>query len=202
MKKILMIAMIFFAIKTVNAQVRYEKSIELFGGPALNDYSKYTLGASTTHGARIGNVFFVGAGVGFRYTNALYYSSYRSYRQFGSVQSESYDSFDAKYLIPFYFRASFRFSSSSIMPILSFDIGTTIDVGQNQEYKNIEGLFYEPAIGFNIMVGENTSMLIAVGLNYQSAHYTYYSIDYYSGTSTEEKKGMASTLNIKIGLMF
>ena len=190
-----------FAVQFALAQATYEKSIEVQGGPALDKNTKYSVGASTTHGARIEN-FFIGIGAGFRYTNALYYSSYRSYYQWGSLQSESYESFDGKYLVPLYVRANYLFGNSSVKPMISFDLGTTIDVGKNQKYKNTEGLFYEPAVGLNISIDEKTSMFITIGLNYQKAHHTYYSISYYDGASTEEIKGMAGTLNIKIGLTF
>ena len=201
MKRIILLASVVCVMQSAFGQATYEKSIELQGGPALDSYTKYSVGASTTHGARIDN-FFIGAGAGFRYTNALYYSSYRSYYQYGSLQSESYESYDGKYLIPIYVRASYRFGSSAVKPMISFDLGTTIDVGQNQEYKNTEGLFYEPAVGLNISIDEKTTMFISVGLNYQSSHHTYYSTSYYSGASTEEIKGMASTLNFKLGLTF
>lgn len=201
MKKLFFITVMSFAVQFAWAQATYEKTIELQGGPALDQYTKYSVGASTTHGARIDN-FFIGAGAGFRYTNALYYSSYRSYYQYGSLQSENYESFDGKYLVPLYVRASYRFRSSSVKPMISFDLGTAIDVGQNQEYKNTEGLFYEPAVGLNISIDEKTTMFISVGLNYQNAHHTFYSTSYYDGASTEEIKGMASTLNFKLGLTF
>ena len=84
--------------------------------------------------------------------------------------------------------------------MISFDLGTTFDVGQNQQYKNTEGLFYEPAVGMSIDIDEKTSMFITLGLNYQNAHHTFYS--YGSSASTEEIKGMAGTLNFKIGLTF
>ena len=201
MKRIVTLLAVVCVMQSAFGQATYEKSIELQGGPALNSHTKYSVGASTTHGARIDN-FFIGAGAGFRYTNALYYSSYRSYYQYGSLQSESYESYDGKYLVPIYVRASYRFGSSSVKPMISFDLGTTIDVGQNQEYKNTEGLFYEPSVGLNISIDEKNTMFISVGLNYQSAHHTYYSSSYYSGASTEEIKGMASTLNFKLGLTF
>ncbi len=89
MKKLFFITVMSFAVQFAWAQATYEKTIELQGGPALDQYTKYSVGASTTHGARIDN-FFIGAGAGFRYTNALYYSSY------GLGTSDSYD---GKYLL-------------------------------------------------------------------------------------------------------
>lgn len=190
MKRIVILAMMAFAMQFAYGQATYEKTIELQGGPGIDKHTKFSVGASTTHGARIDN-FFIGAGAGFRYTNALYYSSY------GLGTSDSYD---GKYLVPIYVRASCRFGSSSIKPMISFDLGTTFDVGQNQQYKNTEGLFYEPAVGMSIDIDEKTSMFITLGLNYQNAHHTFYS--YGSSASTEEIKGMAGTLNFKIGLTF
>ena len=190
MKKIALLTIMTLAMQFAYGQAIYEKTIELQGGPGIDKHTKFSVGASTTHGARIDN-FFIGAGAGFRYTNALYYSSY------GLGTSNSYD---GKYLIPLYIRASYQFGNSSVKPMLSFDLGTTIDVGQNQQYKNTEGLFYEPAVGVSIAIDEKTSIFMTLGLNYQNAHHTFYS--YGSSTSTEEIKGMGGTLNFKFGLTF
>ena len=201
MKKIAIAVALMMLVQVASGQAAYEKSIELAGGPALNSHTQYSVGANTTHGI-LSNNFFIGAGVGFRYTSALYYSSYRSYYQFGSLQTETYKSYDGKYLVPVYIRASYRFGRASVKPMLSFDVGATFDVGKNQKYKNTEGLFYEPADGVNISLDDNTSMFITVGLNYQNAHHTYYTMSYYDGTSTEEIKGRASTLHFRIGFTF
>ena len=185
-------------LQSAFGQASYEKSIELQGGPAFDSHTKYSVGALTTHGARIENIF-IGAGTGFRYTNALYYSSYESYYQFGTLQSKSHKSYDGEYLVPSYVRASYRFGSSSVRPMISFDLGTTIDVGQNQEHKNAEGLFY----GSSISIDETTTMFISVGLNCQNTHHTFYSLSYYYDVATtDEINGMASTLNFKLGLTF
>ena len=201
MKRIVLLVAMVCVLQSTFGQASYEKSIDLQGGPALDSHTKYSVGASTTHGARIEN-FFIGAGTGFRYTNALYYSSYESYYQFGTLQSKSHKSYDVKYLVPSYVRASYRFGSSSVRPMISFDLGTTIDVGQNQEHKNAEGLFYEPAVGSNISIDETTTMFISVGLNCQNTHHTFYSLSYYDVATTDEINGMASTLNFKLGLTF
>lgn len=55
MKKLFFITVMSFAVQFAWAQATYEKSIELQGGPALDQYTKYSVGASTTHGARIDN---------------------------------------------------------------------------------------------------------------------------------------------------
>lgn len=164
---------------TVELSVDYHKqnSTITLSGKDVEDLMDLILsvGAYTTHGVRVNN-FFIGVGAGFRYTGALCYSSY------GRGTSDSYD---GKYLIPIYARASCRFGSSSVKPMISFDLGTTFDVGQNQQYKNTEGLFYEPAVCMSIDVDEKTSLFITIGLNYQNAHHTFYSYSFY-GASTEE----------------
>lgn len=53
MKKIFLITAMSFAVQFTWAQVTYEKTIELQGGPALNSHTKYSVGASTSYGARI-----------------------------------------------------------------------------------------------------------------------------------------------------
>ena len=175
----------------------YEKAIEINGGIGLNEFSKYSFGIEMINGYRFNDYFSIGFGAGFRYTNALYFQSY----QYSNHQSSTSDSYDGKYLIPLHARVKANLSSAKVSPFLMLDGGYTIDVGQNPN-KNTEGLFFEPVIGVDVIMDEKSSMYFGVGVNFQNAHYKYFSIGGYSGSYDKVKAGMASTLNLRIGFVF
>ena len=196
-KRLLILAISMFCMNNVIQASGYEKSIEINGGVGLNKFSKYSFGIEMINGYRFNNYFSIGFGTGFRYTNALYYHSY----QYSHYQSTTYDSFDGKYLIPLHVRAKANLSPAKVAPFLMLDGGFTIDVGQN-ENKNTEGLFFEPSFGIDINFDEKNSMYVGVGVNFQNAHYKYFSIGGYSGSDVSEIKGMAGTLNFRVGFKF
>lgn len=181
----------------------YEKSIEINGGPSLDKFSNYSFGISMNNGYRFNENVYAGVGLGFRYTDAKYFESYTSYKQFGTIHGDHYDSFDNKYLIPIFARIKANLGKSSVNPFLQIDLGTTIDVGKNPN-KNTEGLFFEPTFGSDFKIADNSFVTFAVGYNLQKAHYTYYSTGYMeaTGASQKEIKGMAGTLNFHIGFVF
>ncbi len=74
----------------LNAQ-SFNHSIEINGGVGLSKYTKYSIGAGYQSGIQI-EKFYVGAGIGFRYADALYYSS--------TLIEDYFESRDGKYLIP------------------------------------------------------------------------------------------------------
>lgn len=174
---------------TANAQ-GFQKSIELYAGPGLDKFTTYSFGASFNGGFQFGDIFYAGMGAGFRQTRVLYYQSYEYHKVLGVGYSDSYDSYDSKYLIPIYLRAKYYLSQTHVKPSLSFDLGYTLDVGQNKN-KNTEGLFFEPALGFSFPLGES-SIKFAIGYNIQNAHYEFYDL---SDSSRETIFGRAGTIS-------
>ena len=196
-KSSLLLVISMFCMNSMMHAGGYEKAIEINGGIGLNEFSKYSFGIEMINGYRFNDYFSVGFGVGFRYTNALYMSTHR----YSNYQWYSSDSFDGKYLIPLNIRAKANLSSAKVSPFLMVDGGFTIDVGQNKN-KNTEGLFFEPAFGVDIKLDDKNTMYFGVGVNFQNAHYKYFSIGGYSGSDISEINGMASTLNFRIGFKF
>lgn len=194
MKKLLLLALFALTFNSFLYSQSYQKSLEVYGGPAIDKYSKFSFGLSMNNGCSIKNQFFFGLGVGFRYTNAYYYGSYSS-----STHSAT-SSYDGKFLIPIYGRLSVSLTKTKIKPVLSCDLGYTIDVGQNPN-KNTEGFFYEPEIGVVIDLEEKTSIYFLVGLNNQKTHYDYYSITSYN-PGVERVDGITSTLTFRVGMNF
>ncbi len=186
---------------TVIAQTSgYEKSIEIYGRPAMNKSTKYTLGISMVNGYRIDSHLYAGIGVGFRYTDAEFMHTYRSYMQFGSLHSETSSSYAGDYLLPVYARAQYNFTTTKVKPMLLCDAGYTFNVGSTDG--NAVGFFWEPAFGIDINLEQNTSLYFQIGICMQKTHYTYYTYSYFDGASSEEINATASTLNIKIGMKF
>ena len=196
-KRLFSLLVAIFCINSFIYASGYEKSIEINCGVGLNKFSKYSLGVEMINGFRFNDYFAVGVGVGFRYTNALYYHSYQS----SNHQSTTYDSYDGKYLIPLHARVKANLSSAKVSPFLMLDGGYTFDVGKNPN-KNTEGLFFEPAIGVDIKLDDVNSIYFGVGVNLQNSHYQYFSIGGYSGSYDSVEKGLASTLNFRIGFSF
>lgn len=186
-----------FCINTSIYAGGYEKAIEINGGIGLNKFSKYSFGIEMINGFRFNEYFSLGFGAGFRYTNALYYHSY----QYSNHHSSTHDSYDGKYLIPLHARLKANLSSAKASPFLMLDGGYTIDVGKNPN-KNTEGLFFEPGFGVDIKLDDKNSIYFGIGVNFQNAHYNNFSIGGYSGSYDSVEKGMASTLNLRIGFVF
>lgn len=201
MKKILLTFVALFCIISSTYAQHYEKSIEIYGGPGLNKFSKYSFGIEMINGVCFNNYFSLGIGIGFRSTKALYYNTYESHYVYGVLISKTYESFDTKYLIPVHARIKANLSSAKVSPFLMFDAGYTFDVGKNKN-KNTEGLFYEPAFGIDINMNNGNSLYLVAGYNAQNAHYNHYSITDLTPSYSEEIKGNASTLDFKIGFVF
>lgn len=185
MKKVLFMVMLMCVAIKANSQ-NVKQSIEAYGGVSIDNYSKYSFGTSYSIGGTLASKFHIGGGVGFRYIEALYYTS--------SLTSIS-ESYDGKFLIPLFARVTVNLTDEGVRPFLRCDLGYTFDVGQNQN-KNTEGLFFHPAVGFNFSTSAKSSIYLAVGLNVQHTHYQKY------GVPIETVDGYTSNLIISIGMSF
>lgn len=185
MRKVLFLVILMFVTMNANSQKKVQ-SIEAYGGVSIDNYSKYSFGVSYSIGGALGSKFYLGGGAGFRYVEALYYTS--------SLTSIS-ESYDGKYLIPVFARVMVNLTEEGVRPFLRFDLGYSFDVGQNQN-KNTEGLFFHPAIGFNFSTSAKSSVYLAAGLNVQHTHYQRY------GVPIETVDGYTSNLIFSIGMNF
>lgn len=104
--------------------------------------------------------FFIGAGVGFRYTDALYYQSYTH----TSVQyvSDTYESRSQEYLIPVYARIKYNFSDKFVAPFIQGNVGYSFNVGGNT--KAVKGLYLEPAIGIDFNLKTNKPYILLLDM--------------------------------------
>ena len=195
MKVLLLCAALMMAGAMFAQDKGYEKSIELSGSFGVNKYAKYALSASMINGYRINPHFFIGAGVGFKYFDVLYYSSYISSDYTDTFKHTSYD---GKYLIPLWARFKANFTDTKISPYAILDAGWTFDVGQNPN-KNTEGFFIEPQLGLDVKMQEKIGLYFAVGVNLQNYHYQY--ISNHSDLDGD-KNMMLGTISIHAGIKF
>lgn len=67
-----------------------------------------------------------------------------------------------------------------------------------------EGVFFHPAVGCNIKVGENQELYIMIGYNAQRYYYKYFSLtDLAYGDSGEKNvKTVAEKINFVLGFNF
>lgn len=189
MKKLFLMALLMCVLFSVKAQIGYEKSIELGGSIGLDKFTKSSFEIEMINGYRFNDYFSLGMGVGFRYTDALYYRS--------TTLGDFYESRDGKYLIPLYARIKANLTNTKISPFLLANVGYTFDVGQNPN-KNTYGFMIEPAFGIDFKLNEDKlGLYFLVGFNLQNAEYTYYGV-----YDSEKQTGMASSIAIRGGIKF
>ncbi|MDR1517645.1 MAG: outer membrane protein transport protein [Dysgonamonadaceae bacterium] len=76
MKKLFLMPLLMSVLFSVKAQIGYEKSIELGASIGLDKFTKSSFEIGMINGYRFNDYLSLGAGVGFRYTDALYYQSF------------------------------------------------------------------------------------------------------------------------------
>ncbi|MFI3324105.1 MAG: outer membrane beta-barrel protein [Rikenellaceae bacterium] len=159
------VVLIIMAISTSYAQsVGYEKSIEINGGVGLDNNSKYGFGISMVNGYRFSDYFYLGAGVGYKSQNSLYFTS--------TINYNYYESFDSRNLVQFYARAKANLSNAKIAPFLQLDLGSSIDINSNKEAGTSNGLVVEPAFGVDFKTNDpKTAIYFSIGYNIQSMSY-------------------------------
>ena len=184
MKKSIFVVLLLLVASNLHSQ-NVEQSLEAYGGISIDNYSKYSFGTSYEIGGTWSNRFHLGGGAGFRYTEALYYTSSLTHDK----------SYDGKYLIPIFARVSANLTKEGVKPFIRCDLGYTFDIGQNKN-KNAEGLFFHPAVGLDISTSGKSSLYFAVGLNVQHTHYEHFGIPY------ETVVGYTSNLLLSIGMKF
>ena len=167
----------------------YEKTIELNGGIGMDKFSKYSLGITMLNGYRFNHYFFVGAGVGYEYFYAKYYTTNIGHH---------YESFDGKHLLKLSARVKANLTKGKVSPFFAFDIGGAIDVGKNP-YRTAKGLFIEPAFGIDFKLNDQkTAIFLMVGYHGQNSQYTRFS----SNGNESLEKAMAGLIDIRLGIKF
>lgn len=203
-KLFLLVALMIATISVTNAQSKgYEKSIELHGGIGLDNYSKYGLGISMINGYRFSDHFYLGAGVGYKCMNSLYYTSSN---YVGDRYTGYHESFDSRNLIQLYARAKANLSKGKISPFLQFDVGGSLDVNSNNGAGTAGGLIIEPAFGVDFKTQDpKTAIYFSIGYNMQGMSYRKWDLNPdVVGTSAGDvmKNGLAGQLTFRVGFKF
>lgn len=186
---------LFFACSIAFAQDKgYEKSIEFNAGIGLDNTSKYSFGLTMINGYRFNDYLFLGAGLGYEYFQALYYTSHR--------YNESYKSYVPKSLIKLGLRAKVNLSKGNVSPFFSFDFGGALQVGSNSKHSSATGIYYEPAFGIDFKFnGSKNGFYVMLGYHSQSNKYEYFNLDLFDVEQSIEHKN-ANLFDIKIGFKF
>ena len=200
-KELLLLSFIFMMMAfpfCAQAQNKgYEKSIELNGGIPIDKYSKYSLGITMMNGYRFNDFFYLGAGVGYEYFNALYYTSYD---YIGKGHSDRYNSFNGKNMLRIFARVKANLTKTKVSPYFAGDIGYTIDFNAN-DCGSTTGLMFEPQFGIDFKLPEKIGLYFAVGYRGQQNSYTRYDLTYGDIGSTKEKV-LPGLVDIKFGIKF
>lgn len=175
----------------------YEKSIELNGGIPIDKYSKYSLGITMMNGYRFNDFFYLGAGVGYEYFNALYYTSYE---YIGWGYSDDYSSYYGKNMLRLFARVKVNLTKTKVSPYFAGDIGYAIDFNTN-EYATTSGLMFEPQFGIDFKLPENIGLYIAVGYRGQQNNYNRHVLTY-GETGSSKENVLAELIDIKFGIKF
>lgn len=196
MKKVLSITFaILFASCTLSfAQSKgYEKSIEVNGGVALDEMSKFSFGVSMINGYRINEHLFIGALLGYEYFDALYLSSYEG-------KGDSYKSYDPKNLLKIGARVKANLSKGKVSPFLSFDLGGGIQVARTEHYP-ATGLYLEPAFGVDFKLQDKQAVYVMLGYHAQNNRYGRFNLTS-SNPGSSDSKVMAALFDIRLGFKF
>ena len=203
-KLFLLVALIMATVSVANAQSKgYEKSIELNGGVGLDNYSKYSFGISMINGYRFSDHFYLGAGVGYKNINSLYYTSTN---YVGNRYTGYYESFDSRNLIQLYARAKANLSKGQISPFFQFDVGGSLDLNSNKDAGTASGVILEPAFGVDFKTKDpKTAIYVSVGYNMQGMSYRKWDLNPdVVGTSAGDVmiNRLAGQLKFRIGFRF
>ena len=149
---LLMIAVLFIA-SSASAQtpVKYQGEVDLGYSLGVGEFAAGRVNIHTIHGAKFGNNFSAGVGVGI----------------------DIYHSGEADVMVPIYLNLKgYVPTNSKVSPYASFDIGAGL--GASESVSGLSGLYLMPAIGlkvgaFKAQLGFNVQKLsesgISVGMN-------------------------------------
>lgn len=175
----------------------YEKSIELNGGIPIDNQSKFAIGITMMNGYRFNDCFYLGAGAGYEYFDALYSSSHEYISKGDSKNTKSYY---GKSIIRLFGRIKANLTKTKISPYFAGDIGYGIDLNAN-EWGSTSGLMFESQFGLDFKLQENIGMYFAVGFRGQQNSYTAFNLTL--GESGHEKRSyLAEQIGLKFGIVF
>ncbi|MBO5500188.1 MAG: hypothetical protein J5990_12465 [Bacteroidales bacterium] len=197
MKKIFILAISLCLITVPSAlafEKGYEKRVEAYAFAGLTDYNKSLFGVSMINGWRITPSIFLGAGIGFEYSNALYRTGLRD------------DMYCPQYMLPLYAEFKYNFHSSrNPSPYLLLDAGWVFNFGgeddQGISKRAIYGLMSSIRFGIDLKVHDDIRLFASVGPRFQHARHT----NRYPGTGEWEHEfidEILSTICLHIGIIF
>jgi len=181
-----------FLSANLPAQNGYEKSIETGYSIGIGDISNNTFNFAIVNGYRFNPNFYIGAGIGFGYTDNLnginishiYSTAYTTeYRQ-GLI------------LIPIYAQAKINLTKSNVSPFLLANVGYTIDGRKDF------GFMFTPTFGIDFKINDKQSIYSQIGFNIQNHKYSYTKDLGTSDWEISTKEESLTSLDVRVGLKF
>ena len=183
MKKAITALVALLCLAGVSNAQKVEKSLEMYGGAGINDFTKFSLGADFVFSYNLNDYFALGASWGCRYTQ--------------NAQAVGYASGDgASWLVPVRGRIKINFTKEGQIPYMLLDAGWAYDFDRQKSL-----LLLEPGLGVKI----NDKFSLAICANIHQAKY----VKTYSGATqwgfvfgSKTVEGWACTFCIKLGYIF
>lgn len=148
MKKIFLCVIALMCFGFANAQngIRYQGEASLGFGAGVGTFNINRVPIHTVHGARLGDNFFVGAGIG--------------------VDIYSQDGESAT-MIPIFANAKgyLPLSSGKVSLLAAFDLGYGVGSG---DFSELGGLYIAPQVGCSLKVSRKNALDFTVGYNHQA----------------------------------
>lgn len=148
MKKLLSVILLTFALMA-NAQgleKGYHGMVEAGYCHYISQFSPSTIEVTTSHGYQFNPYIFLGAGVGFDYTNSA---------TWGDVSGKPYNKRDAKVDIPVFFNARASITKTKVIPFIDGKIGSYVNNGGN--------IYATLALGARCAVSDNMGIYVSAG---------------------------------------
>ncbi len=172
MKKLLFAILMAFSV-TSNAhglEKGYRGNVEAGYCHYISQFSPSTIEVTTSHGYQFNPYIFLGAGVGFDYTNS---------GTWGDVSGKPYNKRDSKVDIPLFFNAKASFTKTKVIPFVDGKIGA---------YVNNDGNIYATlAIGARYTINNNMGIYLTAG--YEVRKVTIQQLHYIAGDKYNGYKG-------------
>lgn len=176
----------------IKAQKGYEKSIETGYSLGIGDVSNNTFNFAMVNGYRFNPNFYIGAGVGFGYTNNL--NGINITHLFSVSNTTEYR--QGLVLIPIYAQIKINLTNSNVSPFLLANVGYTIDGRKDF------GFMFAPTFGIDFKINDKQSIYSQIGFNVQNHKYSYIkdlgTLDWEISTKEEN----LSSLDVRVGLKF
>lgn len=202
MKKILLTLLTTVICTGFASAQKYEKSVDINGGPGLDEFSKFSYGVTLNNGICFKDFLYVGVGFGMRQTDALLKREIHQYKQDDELPVDTKETFWGNTVIPVFATVKLDWGRAKSGCLLRLDAGVNNNL-EEMDYRSVSGLFVEPSVGYGLKIADNMKLELSVGYNLQKMSYWQFAnYEVVGVVLNQEVSGMAGTLNVHAGIAF